>query len=84
MFHALALGLVSIACGFVTDKRLIAAGWCFVVGIVVFSGSLYTLALSGVKVLGAITPIGGVAFMVGWLLLYLAASGLKRAGPASA
>ena len=45
------------------------AGWLFVVGIVVFSGSLYTLVLTGQRWLGAITPIGGLAFLAGWLLL---------------
>lgn len=73
MYHALALGLVSVIAGRVSDKRLIAAGWCFVGGILVFSGSLYGLALSGVPLLGVITPLGGVAFMVGWGLLFLVA-----------
>ncbi|MDF2683420.1 MAG: hypothetical protein K0R47_4610, partial [Brevibacillus sp.] len=45
------------------------AGWCFAIGTIIFSGSLYALAASGVKVLGAITPIGGVLFLVGWALL---------------
>jgi len=45
------------------------AGWLFVVGIVLFSGSLYALALTGTRFLGAITPLGGVAFLVGWLAL---------------
>jgi len=78
MYHGLALGLVSVVSGRVTDKRLIAAGWCFVGGILVFSGSLYALALSGVKALGAITPIGGVAFMVGWGLLFLVARSYRN------
>lgn len=46
-----------------------AAGWAFLLGILLFSGSLYALALSGVRALGAITPFGGVAFLIGWLLL---------------
>jgi uncharacterized membrane protein YgdD (TMEM256/DUF423 family) len=50
-----------------------AAGWLFVAGIVIFSGSLYALTLTGVRWLGAITPFGGVAFLLGWLLLALAA-----------
>ncbi len=50
------------------------SGWAFVVGIVLFSGSLYLLALTGTKWLGAITPLGGVAFLVGWVLLFLASS----------
>ncbi len=68
LIHALALVLVGV---------LVAAGWDraaragvgFVVGTLVFSGSLYALAMSGVKVLGAITPIGGVGFIAGWLML---------------
>jgi uncharacterized membrane protein YgdD (TMEM256/DUF423 family) len=51
-----------------------AAGWAFTLGIVIFSGSLYILSISGVRWLGAITPIGGVAFLVGWILLVLAAA----------
>jgi uncharacterized membrane protein YgdD (TMEM256/DUF423 family) len=49
------------------------AGWLFLVGAVIFSGSLYALALSGVRVLGAITPFGGLAMMAGWLVLAWAA-----------
>jgi len=49
------------------------AGWAILVGILLFSGSLYVMALSGVRALGIITPLGGVAFLVGWLLLTLAA-----------
>ncbi len=73
MYHGLAL----IAAGWVADRwpsRLAsAAGWCFLAGIVLFSGSLYALVLSGVRGLGAITPLGGVAFLAGWLCLALAA-----------
>lgn len=76
MYHALALGLVAVLAGQVADKRLKTAGTLFVVGILVFSGSLYALALTGIRVLGAITPIGGVAFMAGWILLFLAAGSL--------
>ena len=45
------------------------AGWLFVIGIVFFSGSLYVMAFTGQRWLGAVTPIGGVAFIIGWLLL---------------
>ncbi len=76
MYHALALGLVAVMLGQTSDKRLVQAGWCFVFGIVVFSGSLYAYACTGVQLLGAITPLGGLAFMVGWLLLFLAARSL--------
>jgi uncharacterized membrane protein YgdD (TMEM256/DUF423 family) len=69
MYHALAL----IAVAWVTvrwpDGSASLAGWLFVAGIVVFSGSLYVLALSGVRWLGAITPLGGVCFLVGWAVL---------------
>ncbi|MCA9675134.1 MAG: DUF423 domain-containing protein [Kofleriaceae bacterium] len=54
-------------------RRAVGAGWVMLAGVAVFSGSLYALALSGVKVLGAITPIGGVLMMAGWLLLAIAA-----------
>src|SRR5476649_2942257 len=63
MYHALALLITAAAIGRIGDARLLAvAGWCFVVGIVLFSGSLYALALTSVSILGAITPIGGLAF----------------------
>jgi uncharacterized membrane protein YgdD (TMEM256/DUF423 family) len=48
------------------------AGWLFTTGIVLFSGSLYALALTGIRVLGAITPLGGVCFLAGWVALALA------------
>lgn len=67
MYHALALVLVG-ALG-LAGRSLDGAGWAFLAGIVLFSGSLYALALSGVRVLGAVTPFGGLAFLVGWALL---------------
>jgi len=70
MYHVLALLITSAAIGRIGDARLLlVAGWAFVTGIVIFSGSLYALALTGVSMLGAITPIGGVAFLVGWACL---------------
>lgn len=70
-----ALGM--ILCALVAAGAGIAgarvAGWILQAGIVVFSGSLYALALTDVKILGAITPIGGVAFLVGWVWLAVAA-----------
>ena len=59
MYHALAI----VLCGLLAMTR---PGWVLQVGIVLFSGSLYALALTGVKGLGAVTPFGGVAFLVGW------------------
>ena len=68
MFHALAM----IAAGLVVAHGIRAAGiagWIFQIGIVAFSGSLYALALTDVKILGAITPLGGLAFLIGWVWL---------------
>jgi uncharacterized membrane protein YgdD (TMEM256/DUF423 family) len=73
MYHALALVLVSLVMGRMNGWLIHTAGWCFVAGIVLFSGSLYTLALSGVTILGAITPLGGLAFLAGWACLAFAA-----------
>ena len=67
-FHALAMLVVARLRPFPA-----AVWWCFASGIAIFSGSLYVLALTGVKWLGAITPIGGVAFLAGWLLLVIRA-----------
>ncbi len=73
MYHA--LGLIAVAWAFSQwhSQLVLAAGWLFVAGIAVFSGSLYALSLTGVRQLGAITPIGGFAFIIGWFLLVLAA-----------
>jgi uncharacterized membrane protein YgdD (TMEM256/DUF423 family) len=73
MYHALALLAVAWACGRWPGTMTVAAGWCFVAGIAIFSGSLYVLAISGTRWLGAVTPLGGVAFLLGWMLLALAA-----------
>jgi uncharacterized membrane protein YgdD (TMEM256/DUF423 family) len=73
LLHALALvGLAALA-PHVDARRVRLAGLAMSVGVVVFSGSLYALALSGTRWLGAITPLGGVAFIVGWVLLFTAA-----------
>jgi uncharacterized membrane protein YgdD (TMEM256/DUF423 family) len=72
MYHALALVGVGILLSRFSvggSTWLAAAGWLFVGGTLLFSGSLYALALSGARWLGAITPIGGVAFLLGWLAL---------------
>lgn len=67
--HALALLAVALAHARWPGRALAAAGWLFVAGTLLFSGSLYALALTGVRALGAITPFGGVAFLAGWLCL---------------
>ena len=66
MYHALALLLVGLMMGPMGGWLIHTAGWAFVVGIVLFSGSLYLLAITGTTLFGAIAPIGGVAFLVGW------------------
>jgi uncharacterized membrane protein YgdD (TMEM256/DUF423 family) len=74
MYHALALLAVAWAVGRGAGSSLpVAAGWAFVAGSVLFSGSLYLMALTGWRWLGAVTPLGGVAFVAGWLCLLLAA-----------
>lgn len=72
MWHALGLGLVALLRQQNPDARLlIYAGWLMFAGIILFSGSLYLLSLSGVKWLGMITPVGGVCFLSAWLLLII-------------
>ncbi|KIL41270.1 membrane protein [Gordoniibacillus kamchatkensis] len=74
IIHALALLLIAVLADKLGASSLVAAsGWALFAGIVLFSGSLYALSLSGVKTLGAITPLGGVAFLAGWLCLAIAA-----------
>jgi uncharacterized membrane protein YgdD (TMEM256/DUF423 family) len=68
VYHALALLLLASLRG--PSK----AGWCFTAGIALFSGSLYILALTGVRKWGAVTPIGGVLFLIGWLILMFSRS----------
>jgi len=69
MFHALALLALAVLAKQMSSATLLAAGVLFVLGIVLFSGSLYLLALTGTRGLGIITPIGGLAFLGGWLCL---------------
>ncbi len=73
IYHALALILVSGIMGRMSGWLIQTAGWCFTAGIVFFSGSLYLLAVTGVTSLGAITPIGGLFFLIGWACLAFAA-----------
>ena len=77
MYHALALILVALLISrFPNSTPLIVAGFAFIAGIFIFSGSLYALSLSGIKWLGAITPLGGVALIIGWICLTIAAWGM--------
>jgi len=69
MYHALALLAVGWASVRWPASSITAAGWLFLLGTLIFSGSLYLLSLTGIRWLGAVTPIGGAAFLLGWLLL---------------
>jgi uncharacterized membrane protein YgdD (TMEM256/DUF423 family) len=73
LLHALALLATGWACERWPGAYTSGAGWLFLAGTALFSGSLYALALTGVRALGAITPIGGVCFIAGWTCLALAA-----------
>ncbi len=68
-WHALALIAVGLLATTRPGPLANAAGWCFAIGVLLFSGSLYALTLSGVRVLGAVTPVGGLLFLIGWALL---------------
>ena len=72
--HALALVALGAIAGLLakdgaSPTSLTVAGWAFTVGTIIFSGSLYALAITDIKILGAITPIGGLAFIIGWFSL---------------
>lgn len=69
MYHALGLVLVGILAQWAAPGTLNWAGWLMFLGIIFFSGSLYVLSISGIKILGAITPIGGVLFLISWILV---------------
>jgi uncharacterized membrane protein YgdD (TMEM256/DUF423 family) len=77
MYHA--LGLLAVAG--LTSRGYAAepSGWCFLAGIVLFSGSLYLLTLGGLRWMGAITPLGGLAFIVGWV--WMAINGWRVSAP---
>jgi len=73
-YHALALIIVVVAIQRWPASSLpTVAGWAFIIGVLIFSGSLYTMAFTGYTWLGAITPIGGVALIIGWICLFLVA-----------
>ncbi|WP_174614979.1 DUF423 domain-containing protein [Virgibacillus ihumii] len=69
MFHTMALLVTGLLCAKLQSGGMTWAGWMFFVGIILFSGSLYIYSLSGLKLFAMITPIGGVAFLAGWVLL---------------
>jgi uncharacterized membrane protein YgdD (TMEM256/DUF423 family) len=72
MYHAFAVLIVAAGIGRIGDARLLVmAGWFFFAGVLLFSGSLYALALTSVGTLGIITPVGGLLFLIGWACLGL-------------
>ena len=73
LYHALALLAVAWAATRWPGGLVTVSGWLFVVGIVIFSGSLYLLALTGTRWLGAVTPVGGLCLISGWITLAIAA-----------
>lgn len=73
MYHSLALLAVGLLAVRASSTCLQIAGWAFLIGILLFSGSLYVLAVTGIKWLGAITPFGGTGFIIGWVALSIAA-----------
>lgn len=73
--HALAIGLAALVAERAPGAWAAAAAWAFLAGIVLFSGSLYVMALTGIRKLGAVTPLGGLGLLAGWVCLLLAAIG---------
>jgi uncharacterized membrane protein YgdD (TMEM256/DUF423 family) len=81
LLHALALAILALACDRLPQRWLGRAGTAMLVGIALFSGSLYLMALSGVTALGAVTPIGGAALLAGWVAFGI---GALRSSPRAA
>jgi uncharacterized membrane protein YgdD (TMEM256/DUF423 family) len=73
LMHALAIGLSAYLAARAPGAAAHASGFCFAAGIVLFSGSLYAMTLTGVRVLGAVTPIGGLLLLAGWAAVLIAA-----------
>ncbi len=69
MFHTMALLIVGVLMGRITGGNVATSGWFFFVGILLFSGSLYIYSISGIKTFAMITPLGGVSFLIGWVIL---------------
>ncbi|MFD2446832.1 DUF423 domain-containing protein [Bacillus sp. CGMCC 1.16607] len=74
MFHATGLLIIGVLLGKIPANQLLSwSGWLMFIGIILFSGSLYVLSVTKISILGAITPFGGIAFLVAWVLLIVAA-----------
>ncbi|AKU98875.1 hypothetical protein AKJ09_05539 [Labilithrix luteola] len=79
--HALALGLVAYLASRSSSTAVTVAAIAFLAGVLLFSGSLYLMTLTGLRWLGAVTPLGGLAFLVGWASIFVAAWSLTNARP---
>jgi uncharacterized membrane protein YgdD (TMEM256/DUF423 family) len=73
MYHALALLAVAWLASRWPTRLVRWAGWLFIVGIILFSGSLYILSIANIRIMGAVAPLGGLAFLAGWACLFAAA-----------
>jgi uncharacterized membrane protein YgdD (TMEM256/DUF423 family) len=73
LLHALAVGLCAVLAAQVKSRLPVVAAWSLTLGVALFSGSLYAMALTGARGLGAVTPLGGMAMLVGWALVGLSA-----------
>ncbi|MUK89601.1 DUF423 domain-containing protein [Ornithinibacillus sp. L9] len=69
MFHTMALLVTGLLISKIENVSVMWAGWIFFIGIILFSGSLYIYSVSGIKTFAMITPLGGVAFLIGWVLV---------------
>ena len=81
MVHALALALVAYLSTRSSSTSVTVAAYAFIAGIVLFSGSLYVMTLTGIRVLGAVTPFGGLAFLAGWAAVFVSALRLDPRAP---
>jgi uncharacterized membrane protein YgdD (TMEM256/DUF423 family) len=71
MFHTMALLFLELISRIQPEGQFTQSGWAFLFGIIIFSGSLYIFAVTGIKSFGIITPIGGLFFIIGWVLLFM-------------
>lgn len=78
MYHTFALFATALLFGRADNRKLRTAGILFIVGIVIFSGSLYAMTFTGIRMFGSVTPFGGLGFLAGWVFLLLAALKIKK------
>ena len=71
MFHSVGILILGIINEIMPNIHLELVGWAFIIGTIIFCGSLYILAITGIKSLGMITPIGGLLFIIGWIILFV-------------